>query len=98
MPIAVALQLMQTLGEATKEGGDGGAETVAAIDAYMSGNEKGATKRRELLAAAQAETAAARRARPLHRLRWHPRRPWVAACGDQTAVEVYSAEQKLRQL
>ncbi|KAF0295230.1 Methylosome protein 50 [Amphibalanus amphitrite] len=51
-----------------------------------------------LNAVSGAETAAARRARPLHRLRWHPRRPWVAACGDQTAVEVYSAEQKLRQL
>lgn len=38
--------------------------------------------------------AAAQRPRPLHRLRWHPSRPWLAVCGDQTSVQVYSASDR----
>ncbi|XP_037069832.1 methylosome protein 50-like [Pollicipes pollicipes] len=44
------------------------------------------------------ETAAAARGRPLHRLCWHPRRPWLAACGDEARVDVLAASDRIQTL
>jgi len=55
------------------------------------GWESGRVSLLNAVSGAESAAAAVPRARPLHRLLWHPSRPWLAACGDQTELAVYSA-------